>query len=146
MPAVANNLPLQLTSFIGREREMAQVRDLLARNRLVTLTGAGGVGKTRLGLEVAAQLVADYRDGVWLVDLAGLADPALVPHVVAGALGVREERDRAMPEMLAHYLASRQVLIVLDNCEHLLSFTQLWPRISSAAAPKCASWRPAVRP
>src|SRR6516164_444418 len=83
-----NNLPIQLTSFIGRVREMAEVKTLIGTARLVTLTGSGGAGKTRLALQVAADVVEDYPDGVWLAELAPLADPALVPKTVASALSV----------------------------------------------------------
>src|SRR5205814_8595526 len=86
LEAFAHNLPRQLTSFIGREREMAEIRRLLSTTSLLTLTGAGGTGKTRLALQVAAELVEAYADGVWLVELAALADPALVPQTVASAL------------------------------------------------------------
>ena len=93
------SLPAPLTSFIGREREIAAVRRALGGTRLLTLTGMGGCGKTRLALQVAAGLVTVYRDGVWFVDLAPLTDPALVPEVALGALGLREAPGRAA---LAH--------------------------------------------
>ena len=85
-----NNLPLQLTSFVGREQEMAAVKRLLATTRLLTLIGAGGVGKTRLALQVAADVLDSFSDGVWLVEFAPLADPVLVPHAVTSALGIPE--------------------------------------------------------
>src|SRR5262245_48774846 len=94
LDTVPNNLPLQLTSFVGREREVADVAGLLTTNRLVTLSGVGGTGKTRLALQAAAELLGGYPDGAWLVDLAALADPALVPQAVASAVGVREEPGR----------------------------------------------------
>ena len=115
-----NNLPVQLTSFIGREREMAEVKQRLSTARLVTLTGPGGSGKTRLALEVAGELVAEYADGVWWVEHDSLEDAALVPQAVATVLGVREEPGRALTETLTDYLQPRQVLLVLDNCEHLV--------------------------
>src|SRR5881398_2676415 len=99
-PAVPNNLPRQLTSFIGRERELAEVKRLLGAAPLLTLTGAGGCGKTRLALEVATAISVDYPDGVWLVELAPLADPALVPQALAGALGVRETPGRTPTDNL----------------------------------------------
>jgi non-specific serine/threonine protein kinase len=114
------NLPLQLTSFVGREDELGATRELVAAHRLVTLTGAGGVGKTRLALEAAGALRPAYPDGVWLVELAALADPALVPQAVAGAVGVREEPDRPLLATLTDALRAKRLLLVLDNCEHLL--------------------------
>jgi non-specific serine/threonine protein kinase len=114
------NLPLQLTSFVGREDELAAVSVLVAAHRLVTLTGPGGVGKTRLALQIAAEVRPAYADGVWLVDLAALPDPALVPQAVAGAVGVREEPGRPLLATLTDALRPRHLLLVLDNCEHLL--------------------------
>jgi predicted ATPase/class 3 adenylate cyclase/Tfp pilus assembly protein PilF len=116
-----NNLPAQLTSFVGREREMAEVKRLLNTSRLLTLTGAGGAGKTRLALQVAADLVDDFEDGVFLVELAPLADPALVPQVIAAAVGVREEAGRSMLDALCAALREREILLLLDNCEHLVA-------------------------
>ena len=115
-----HNLPLQLTSFVGRERELAAVGGLLGTARLLTLTGPGGVGKTRLALEAAAGARATHPQGVWLVELAALADPALVPQAVAAVLGVREEPGRPLLATLADALRPRTLLLVLDNCEHLL--------------------------
>ncbi len=117
---IPHNLPLQLTSFIGRERELAEVSRLLLTTRLLTLTGAGGSGKTRLALEVAAQMLKGFPGGVWLVELAALSDPALVPQVVASALGMREVAGRTLTEALVDYLKPKHVLLVLDNCEHLI--------------------------
>jgi hypothetical protein len=94
LDALPNNLPLQLTSFVGRERELGEVAGLLAAHRLVTLTGVGGTGKTRLALQAAAEALPAYPDGAWLVELAALRDPGLVPQAVAAPLGVREERGR----------------------------------------------------
>ena len=117
-----HNLPLQLTSFIGREKEISEVGQLLARARLVTLTGTGGAGKTRLALEVAAGLVnaSAFSDGVWLVELAPLADPALVPHTIAAVLGVREVPGRPIVDSLLDHIRPRRLLLLLDNCEHLI--------------------------
>jgi hypothetical protein len=118
--ACSHNLPVQLTSFIGRAAEMACVRGLLADNRLVTLTGAGGVGKTRLALAVAASVLGEFPAGVWLVDLVPVADSALVPVVVARALGLPDEAGRSALETVTGFVGSRGALLVLDNCEHLL--------------------------
>jgi predicted ATPase len=115
-----HNLPYQLTSFVGREQEIAQLKDLVTANRLVTLTGAGGAGKTRLAIEVANRLVGAFADGVWLVELAALTDPRLVPQAVAQALAVKEQPTRPVIETLSEHLASKKLLLVLDNVEHLL--------------------------
>ncbi len=120
LTSTPNNLPQPLTSFVGREREVEDVARMLAKNRLVTLTGVGGIGKTRLSLQVAADLLDDFPDGVWLVELAALADARLVPEAVASVVGVKEEAGRPVAEALARFVKDRQVLIVLDNCEHLL--------------------------
>ena len=122
-PAAApprHNLPAQITSLVGREQDVADVDRLLSAARLVTLTGPGGIGKTRLALEVATGAAARFRDGAWLVELAALADAALVPQAVATALGVREETDRPLAATLAEALGARQALLLLDNCEHLI--------------------------
>lgn len=115
-----HNLPTQLTSFLGREREVSEVTRLLAETHLLTLTGAGGCGKTRLALEAARGLVDDFADGVWLVELAPLADPELIPAVVIAALDVREVPGEPILTTLLAALPSRQILLVLDNCEHLI--------------------------
>jgi non-specific serine/threonine protein kinase len=119
-PAARSNLPVQPTSFIGREREQAEVAALLGRAPLVTLMGAGGCGKTRLALAVAAMVLEDYPDGVRLVELAALADPTLVPQAVVQALGLREQPGCTPLEMLTSSLKHRGVLLVVDNCEHLV--------------------------
>jgi predicted ATPase/class 3 adenylate cyclase len=116
-----DNLPVQLMAFIGRERELAAVTHLLASHRLVTLTGAGGAGKSRLAIEAAAQLVPAFRDGVWLIELAPLSDAAMLPQAVAVTVAVQEQPGRALTETLADVLQSRSLLLVLDNCEHLVS-------------------------
>ena len=121
LSAHRHNLPIQLTSFIGREREMAEVKTMLAASPLVTLTGAGGSGKTRLALQIGADLVEQYSDGVWLVELAALVDPALVPQTVATALGVPEQPNRTLTETLVNALRPKPLLLLLDNCEHLLA-------------------------
>lgn len=115
-----NNLPIQLASFIGREREMAEVKRLLSATRLLTLIGPGGCGKTRLALHVVADLIDEFPDGVWLAELAAVSDPKRVPQTVASALGVREEPGRALLTTLSESLRAKQLLLVLDNCEHLV--------------------------
>ena len=115
-----HNLPARLTSFVGRERELAELERLLGEARLVTLTGAAGAGKTRLALEFATGAVEGFRDGVWLAGLAGIADPQLVPSLVMEALGVRQSGEAAAMEAMRWRLRSAELLLVLDNCEHLL--------------------------
>jgi predicted ATPase/class 3 adenylate cyclase/DNA-binding CsgD family transcriptional regulator len=119
----APHLPVQLTSFIGRGPQLAEVRQNLAENRLVTLTGAGGAGKTSLAIQVAAQVAEEYPDGVWYVDLAPIADPAVVPITVISALGLPDQPDRSTVETLQRFIANRRMLVVVDNCEHLLDAT-----------------------
>jgi predicted ATPase/DNA-binding XRE family transcriptional regulator len=114
------NLPAPLTSFIGREKEQAAILKLISTYRLVTLTGPGGVGKTRLSLKVGEQVLAHFANGVWLVELAPLLDPLLVPRVTATAFGLRDEPRRPVIDALADYLREKNLLIILDNCEHLL--------------------------
>ena len=117
-----NNLPLQLTSFVGREREVAALEALLTTEaRLLTLTGSGGSGKTRLALAVSSRLTERFEEGVWWVELAPVSDPELVPQAVAQALMIREEPGRSLAETLARDLAPTELLLVLDNCEHLIS-------------------------
>ena len=116
-----HNLPASLSSFIGREQALARVHELLAAHRLVSLVGAGGVGKTRLAVAVAEGILGVYPDGVWLVELAPLADPALVPGAVAQVLGLREEPSRSILETLRDQCGGRCLVLVLDNCEHLLA-------------------------
>jgi predicted ATPase/class 3 adenylate cyclase len=118
LDGVPNNLPSQLTTFIGREAELDLVQRLLGETRLLTLTGAGGCGKTRLALQVAAEVLDTFPDGLWWVDLAPVADPALVPSAVAAAVRVREVAAQGLTETLVRQLAARRVLLVLDNCEH----------------------------
>lgn len=119
-PAPKHNLPAQVTRFFGRETEIAQLKERLTEYRLVTLTGSGGVGKTRLSLQAAGEFVDDFSAGVWFSELAPLTDPALVPQQVASSLGLRDEPGRAIRDSLTDFLRPRQALLVLDNCEHLL--------------------------
>jgi predicted ATPase/DNA-binding SARP family transcriptional activator len=116
-----HNLPIALTSFIGRDRELREVARLLDRSRLLTLTGAGGSGKTRLALEAATARLGACHDGVWLVELAGLGDPGLVPAATASALGLTLPSQRPALDGLSAQLAQWQMLLMLDNCEHLIS-------------------------
>ena len=108
-----NNLPLALSSFVGREKELAGAR-------LLTLNGSGGCGKTSLALAVASDVAEDFEDGVWLVELASLSDPELVPQAVTSTLGVPEQPGRSLTKTLSDHLRTRKVLLVLDNCEHLI--------------------------
>jgi predicted ATPase/class 3 adenylate cyclase len=119
-PELPNNLPRQVTSFIGREKEIGAVKSLLGKTRLLTLTGSGGCGKTRLALQVAADVLENYADGAWFVELAPLADPALVPQSVASALRVTEEAGKPLVQTLVAALKDRKMLLILDNCEHVL--------------------------
>ncbi|CAG1009518.1 Putative HTH-type transcriptional regulator [Burkholderiales bacterium] len=120
LEATPNNLAQQVTSFVGRERELAEVTRLLGTTRLITLVGAGGIGKTRLAMHVAADVMGDYPDGVWFVDLAPLSDARLVPQTIASVLGVKEEAGHTVVDALAGYVKDKRILLVLDNCEHLL--------------------------
>ena len=115
-----HNLPCQLTSFIGRQQEIAQLRELVTANRLVTLTGSGGAGKSRLAIEVASLLPPAFPDGVWLVELAALSDSHLVAQAATYALGVKEQPNRPLIETLGDFLAGKALLLVLDNAEHLV--------------------------
>ena len=119
-PALPNNLPAQLSSFIGRDREVSEVRALVESSRLVTLTGAGGCGKTRLGLQVAAELLDGSGDGVWLAELAAVTDQDAVPAAISRALRLTGQPGRAPLEALLDALAPQDVLIVVDNCEHVI--------------------------
>jgi len=118
--APSHNLPIQLSSFIGRQKEINEVRGLLAHARLVTLIGAGGVGKTRLELRVAEDLLAELADGVWFINLAFQSEPDQVPLTTAHVLGLREEVGSSIEQVIVKHLASKQLLLVMDNCEHLI--------------------------
>ena len=115
-----HNLPQPLTSFIGRETQISELKGLLGGTRLLTLAGSGGCGKTRLAMQMAADLTGAYPDGVWLVEFAALADPALVPQAVAQVLGLKEQAGKHLTQTIAEHLASRHLLMVLDNAEHVL--------------------------
>jgi len=120
LEATPSNLPQQVTSFIGRDRELAAIKELLATRRLVTLLGTGGLGKTRLSLQVAAEVLENYPDGVWFVELAAVGDARLVPQAVASVLGVKEEAGHPLLEALVKCVGDRRLLLILDNCEHLV--------------------------
>ncbi len=120
LEATPNNLAQQLNSFVGRERETAEVKAMLAANRLVTLLGMGGIGKSRLSVQLGAEVMDDYSDGVWLIELAPLSDPQLVAQAVASVLGVKEEGGRPVVDALVKFVRDRQLLIILDNCEHVV--------------------------
>ena len=145
---IPNNLPQQLTSFVGRGRELDEVKGLLLHSGLLTLVGMGGLGKTRLSLQVAAEVMAEYPDGVWFLDLAPMRDPALVTSEAARVLGVREEPDKPLLRTLCAHLKAHRMLLILDNCEHLVEASaQLADAILRDAAPVriLASSREALR-
>ncbi len=120
-PNLSHNLPEQVTSFIGRDAELAETKSLFSKTRLLTLTGAGGAGKSRLSLHLAADLLRKETDGAWLVELAPITDAALVPQIVAQVLEVHEEAGKTILESVTEHLKKKQMLLILDNCEHLLS-------------------------
>ena len=115
-----HNLSIQLTSFIGREKEIAEIEHALTEHRLVTLTGSGGTGKTRLSLQVAANLLDHFPDGVWFVELAPLTNPDLIPQTIHSTIGIQEQPGKTPLQLLEEYLHERKTLVVLDNCEHLI--------------------------
>ncbi|MER6378739.1 hypothetical protein [Streptomyces sp. NPDC001250] len=133
---IPGSLPTPFTSFVGRRTEVAGVRSLLGASRLVTLTGAGGVGKTRLALEVAAGSVRAFPGGVRLVDLAPVRESSAVPGVVADALGVADVGTRPVVELLVAHLSGRRMLVVLDNCEHLVDACALLVQRLLSVAPE----------
>ena len=121
LDATPGNLPVQVTSFVGRELEVKEVGELVRGQRLVTLTGVGGVGKTRLSVQVAAELTHEFPDGIWVVELATVGDPAAVPAAVATVLGVAPQPDLSVTGSIASAISGRRMLLLLDNCEHVLS-------------------------
>ncbi len=140
-----SNLPAQLTSFVGREQELSEVRELLTRHRLVTLIGTGGTGKTRLMLETAGTLRDRYPDGVWLAELAPLGDPAQIPSEVARAIGAPEVTGVPTIVTVSAYLAEKSLLLLLDNAEHLVDGVATLAERLLSTAPASASWPPAGR-
>lgn len=133
LDARPNNLPVQLTSFVGREKEITGAGRLLGRARLLTLTGPGGSGKSRLALQVAAERIADYQDGAFFVDLSTVIDPALVPSGIAGALGVPEEPGRPLADTLKDHLRPRDLLLILDNFEQVVEAAPIVEDLLTAA-------------
>jgi non-specific serine/threonine protein kinase len=120
LAACLTNLPIPISSFVGRGRELAILKGLVSKTRLVTLTGAGGSGKTRLAIHAATDLIDSFKDGVWWVELAPLMDASLVPSAVAKAFGINAQTDKPLVEILEHFLHTKQTLLILDNCEHLI--------------------------
>jgi predicted ATPase/class 3 adenylate cyclase len=121
LDARPNNLPVQLTSFIGREKELKYLKDELKQNRLLTLTATGGAGKSRLSLQAGADLIDDFANGVWFVELAAVSDPEFLTAEIINALGIKEEPKKTPEETLVDHLKDKEILIILDNCEHLIN-------------------------
>ena len=130
------NLPAEVTSFIGRRRELSQVREALERYRLVTLRGVGGVGKTRLALHLAADLQRSFADGVWLAELSALRNAELLARTVAASLGLPDQAAGDPVDLLADYLAERHLLLILDTCEHLVDACAKLAEALLPAAPR----------
>ncbi|RFU38113.1 LuxR family transcriptional regulator, partial [Actinomadura logoneensis] len=130
------NLPAEVTRFIGRRRELAEARRVLARSRLVTLTGVGGVGKTRLALRLATEVRGGYEGGAWLVELSALREPDLLARHVADKLGLPGQAAGDQTDRLCEHLADRELLLVLDTCEHLVEGTAALVETLLRAAPR----------
>lgn len=130
-----SNLPLQPTSFVGRQGEMAEIKQLLSSTRLLTLTGPGGVGKTRLALKLAEDVLEEYPNGVWFVELAHLPDPSLVPQAVAASIGLREQEGSQITDLLVSYVKGKKILLILDNCEHLIEACAETAQLILSASP-----------
>src|ERR1700738_614834 len=133
----SGNLPADATTFVGRRRELAEVKRRLTTARLVSLVGPGGVGKTRLGIRIATDLARGFADGAWLVELAEVRDGASVTSSVLAALDLRDQAGANPAEILEAYLQDRQLLLLLDNCEHLLDAAG---RLVAAGPGDCARW------
>ena len=131
-----HNIPAQMTSFIGRETEMAEIKQTLSEHRLVTLTGSGGSGKTRLSLEVGTECLNQFSNGVWLAELAPVTDPTLVPQTLLSIFNLREDSHRSVLEVLIDYLRAKTLLLVLDNCEHLIEACAQISELLLRACPK----------
>src|SRR5437660_3142248 len=121
LSAFAHNLPGQLTSFVGRETELAEIKHLLSRTRMLTLLGSGGNGKTRLATQAAAEMVDQFRNGVWMVDMATVLDPTLIATMVGATLRLREQPGQTMLETLVAFLRDKNLLLILDNCEQIVN-------------------------
>ncbi|MDQ6917459.1 MAG: tetratricopeptide repeat protein [Pseudomonadota bacterium] len=135
LESTPNNLPQQVTSFVGRERELAEVANALGSNRLVTLLGSGGIGKTRLALQAGADRIEDFADGVWFVELAQLSEASLVPQEVATVLGVKEQPGVSLTDTLISVAMEKELLLILDNCEHLVeACAELCQKLLAACA------------
>jgi non-specific serine/threonine protein kinase len=132
---IGGNLPAEISSFVGRRDELAEITELVRTTRLVTVTGVGGVGKTRTALRAAAAVREEFPDGVWLVELSGLIDTTLIAHTVADALGLQDQTLRSQVDVLADYLAARRLLLVIDTCEHLAETVGVLTEVLLAAAP-----------
>jgi predicted ATPase/class 3 adenylate cyclase len=135
LDAMPNNLPIARTCFVGRENDVAEVRELLDRHRLLTIVGSGGVGKTRLAVQVGAQVLDRYPDGVWFVDLAPIDDPELVASVVAQAIGMSQRQGQRVDEAIPQWLKRKKMFLIFDNCEHLLEPVAALAHAISATTP-----------
>jgi hypothetical protein len=118
--ALPCNLPAQATSFLGREQDIIELAALVRANRLITLTGVGGVGKTRLALQVAADVAPDFPDGTWLVELGNVTEPCAIGHAVGAVLGIAQQRGTTIEDSIVGALSSQRLLLLVDNCEHLI--------------------------
>ncbi len=136
LDARPNNLPVQLTSFIGREAEMKEVRKLLSKTRLLTILGFGGGGKTRLAMHTGAEMIDEFSNGVWVTELAQVTDPAFIHLAILNSLGVKEEQGRSAEETLLNYLRDKELLLILDNCEHLISDSAVLVELLLVSCPK----------
>ena len=128
-----SNLPAQLTSFVGRKNEIDEIKEIIKTSRLVTLTGAGGMGKTRLAVQIAGELIENYRDGVWLVELAAISDPNLVPKAIANTLKIDTSRSTSVIEILKRYINEKHLLLIIDNFEHIQAAAPLLGDLLAAA-------------